>query len=300
VIKIASLGVIVAGIGGLGLLTAYSEGFAWRLPPIINVASAVKLDVEQEWRVHKCFLETEDTQFAPECAAHGHRPLLFLWGDSFAAALYPGLKNLQRHMEFSIAQYNAAGCPPVLSVAVEARPNCVQDTELTFSALRQAQPDLVLLDALWAWWDSEDFMRRLSQQVAMLNGLKVPRIIIVGPIPAWVGGLPRALVDYHKMHHELIPARSSFRVIPEWFDFQKRFRRQVQKFAEYISLWDLLCDEMECLTRVGERADDLIAFDEAHLTLRGSRYVAEAIAPCLFSDSKVKRTMPTDRANICQ
>jgi hypothetical protein len=156
---------------------------------------------------------------------------------------------------------------------------------LHFSALRQAQPDLVLLDALWAWWDSEDFMRRLSQQDAMLNGLKVPRIIIVGPIPAWVGGLPRALVDYHKMHHELIPARSSFRVIPEWFDFQKRFRRQVQKFAEYISLWDLLCDEMECLTRVGERADDLVAFDEA---------------PCLFSDSKVKRTMPTDRSNICQ
>jgi hypothetical protein len=289
-IKIAGLCAIMMGLGGLGLVTAGEEGFTWRVPPIVRDVTNVVPNMAVDWRLHKCLLEADDTRFAPECSGNGHRPLLFLWGDSFAAALYPGLKDLQRSIEFSIAQYNAAGCPPVLSFPVQGRPHCVEDNQFAFSALTQAKPDLILLDSAWPWYG--DLIPSLSELIAKLHKLEVPRIIIVGSLPRREGGLPKALIDYYRTHHQLIPERSGFRIHPRSVDNQQHFRQQVRRLAEYISVWDALCNGTECVTRVGDTAADLIAFDETHLTLRGSTYVAQRIAPCLFPVLKMKLPMP--------
>jgi hypothetical protein len=42
----------------------------------------------------------------------------------------------------------------------------------------------------------------------------------------------------------------------------------------YYSLKDQLCDAQGCLTRTGDRLpDDLIVFDDGHVTVSGARYL---------------------------
>jgi hypothetical protein len=47
--------------------------------------------------------------------------------------------------------------------------------------------------------------------------------------------------------------------------------------AEYISAWDAMCDKDGCLTRLGERPEDVVASDQHHLTERGSKFLIETI-----------------------
>jgi hypothetical protein len=48
--------------------------------------------------------------------------------------------------------------------------------------------------------------------------------------------------------------------------------------AEYISAWDVMCDASGCITRVGDKPDDIVANDQHHLTESGSKYLIQSIA----------------------
>ena len=172
-------------------------------------------------------------------------------------------------MDFALAQYNRSGCPPVPSFPVQGRPHCVEDNDLAFSALTEAHPDIVLLDSAWSYGN---ITPRLMELIAKLHEQKIPRIIIMGPLPYWDLGLPKAVLDYYRSNlHQIIPKRSSFRVDLTEFQFQQRFRDKIRELGlEYISTWDALCKGRECLTRTGDTAADLMSFDTMHLTLSGS------------------------------
>jgi hypothetical protein len=62
------------------------------------IASAEFASECLEYRANRCFLrlDARPERFSPECsgAATSHSPLMFLWGDSHAAALYSGLSKL--------------------------------------------------------------------------------------------------------------------------------------------------------------------------------------------------------------
>ncbi len=306
--KIVAPCVAMALVGGAGLATFHWQGFPDRIPPAIRSIDSVKLTVDFEqsvWRLHTCLLESGDTksQFTPDCIERGHRPLLFLWGDSFAAAFYPGLKQLQQTLDFGLAQYTTAGCPPVLFLVVQARPHCMENNDFVFSVLRDARPDIVLL---YSTWESGygDFMPNLAASVAKLRLLKIPRIIIMGPPPAWGGGLPQAVYAYYQLSplHRMIPTRSSFRV--SGYLYQQEFRNKILSLGtEYISAWDALCNGEECLTRLGNSAAELTAFDEAHLTVPGAINLAKTIAPCLFPEqegrSDLMASNGTERSRVC-
>ena len=288
-VKIAGLCTAMTVVAGVGLATFHWQGFSIRIPQAIRDVDTVKLSPELEqavWRLNTCLLETGDgrSQFTSDCIERGHRPLLFLWGDLLAASLYPGLKELQQHVDFGLAQYTTAGCPPVLSFAVQGRPHCMDNNDFIFSMLRDARPDIVLLYSAWAPAYG-DFIPNLTDLIAKLRLMKIPRIIIMGPPPAWGGGLPEAVYAYFQLDplHRLIPMRSSFRV--SGYLYQQEFRNKVLRMdTEYISAWDALCDADKCLTRLGESAADLTSFDGAHLTVPGAIYLAQVIAPCLFPD----------------
>jgi peptidoglycan/LPS O-acetylase OafA/YrhL len=300
-LKIACTCIAMSVIGGIGLATFHSGGFPYRIPPAIRDITTIPFDRVAEWRLGTCLLENSpSSQFAPNCLQRGHQPLLFLWGDSYAAALYPGLKQLQRSVNFGLAQYTTAGCPPLLSFSVEGRPYCVENNDFVFSVLQGARPDIVLLYSSWSWGYG-NMLPSLADLVRKLRLLNIPRIVIMGPPPAWTGGLPKAAYDYytHDPLHRMIPARSSSG-LDTWYAWQQHFREQVVPLGtEYISAWDALCNGKECLTRLGA---DLISFDEAHLTIPGSIYLAQAIAPCLFPDRDGHAPMASgsrDQSVVC-
>jgi len=299
--KVAGLCIVMAAVGVVGLVTYHAGGFESRVPAAIRDLTNVKVDERTAWRMHTCLLETleDKSQFAAECVERDRRPLLFLWGDSHAGALYPGLKRLQSSVSFGMAQYATSGCPPVLEFAVEDRPNCLSNNGFIFSSvLPNVRPDIVLLYSRWGYGNQDDLVVKLRDLISKLHLLRIPRIIVMGKPPEWEwpGGLPKATYDFYNDDplHRLIPVRSSFRVQDDWYRYDRVFQKAVEKMngVEYISTWNALCDGIQCLTRLSDTAEGLMAIDYAHLTVAGSVYLARVIAPCLFPDSHLNPPSP--------
>ena len=283
--KAAALFVAMTFVAGAGWLIFTLLGFPSRLPESIRALTSIQLSPEfrrTEWREGSCFFDSGKSNFKPECLQQGAGPLLFLWGDSTSAAFYPGLKELQSSIDFKIGQYSRGGCQP--SLYLNEPPGCRQNNQSVLSILQGTHPDIALLVSTWGSYGAFDDLKTL---VAKLREIGVPRVIVMGPLPQWAGGLAGAVIRYYAFHAHLsdpiIPVRSSFGVYEPAYQLQRKLKEAVPATgAEYISGWDALCDGEACLTRIGNSVSNLIAFDASHLTIPASVYLAHAIAPCLF------------------
>jgi hypothetical protein len=199
---------------------------------------------------------------------------MFVWGDSMAASLMPGLRLLQHELNFGLTQLTANSCGPVLSVNVPSSPSCRSNNDEILGVVSRTHPDIVLLHGR-ASTRPEDLVG-LKATVLALRALSIPRVIVLGPLPVWKRGLPNEVLSYFVRHHVLIPERSSQRVYRLWDDAQMR-SALTEVGAEYISAWDAICDTDGCLTRLGDRPEDVTASDQAHLTESGSKFLIEAI-----------------------
>lgn len=299
-LKVACLCVAMSGIGTAGLAAFEWQGFPQRIPPAIRDITTIPVNEVADWRLHTCFLDGDEARFGANCVEHGRHPLLFLWGDSYAASLYPGLKYLQAVANFGLAQYTTAGCPPLLDFPVDGRPHCVGNDDFVFSALSNVRPDVVLLFSAWNYGDVFPSLRGL---IAKLRALQISHIVVMGPPPYWDGGLPKAAYDYYRADplHRMLPLQSSFRVSNSWYGYEQGFRAKVQSMElDYISTWDALCHGKECRTRPTDDASQLMAFDYGHLTVPGAIHLANAIGPCLFKSHDSSGVVSgTDLSTAC-
>jgi hypothetical protein len=120
-------------------------------------------------------------------------------------------------------------------------------------------------------------MAALKRTIVALRSLSIPHIILLGPVPVWKRGLKNEVLSYFVLHHALIPERTSLRVYQSWNEDQMR-SEVADMGAEYISAWGVMCNASGCLTRVGDRPDDVVVSDQHHLTQSGSRYLIRSIA----------------------
>jgi hypothetical protein len=121
-----------------------------------------------------------------------------LWGDSTAAALYPGLKKAEEKFPFRLARFAAPGCAPIL--ANRARPECDANNDLAFGFLKSSHPNIVLLQAMW---DETPDLDHLGDTILKLKALNEPRIIVLGPVPTWKRALPHSLVNFYRFRHAI-------------------------------------------------------------------------------------------------
>src|SRR6478736_2976388 len=91
--KIAGLCAAMVLVALAGAVVVWGRGFDLRLPAEIRAMAAASRQ-PSSWRLHQCLLDLgRDTSFAKkDCADQSPRPLVFVWGDSTAAALMPGLR----------------------------------------------------------------------------------------------------------------------------------------------------------------------------------------------------------------
>jgi peptidoglycan/LPS O-acetylase OafA/YrhL len=271
--KIAALsgGMIFIVIAGLAVVEG--QGFETRFPKKIREFAKVK-DYPTSWRVHECLIDPKkETTFGKSCM-EAARPLLFVWGDSTATALMPGLRQLQHERNFGVAQFNANSCGPWLAVDVPGNPNCRRINDEVLGIVSLARPDVVMLHARGSTRPED--IAGLKQTILALHAASIPHIIVLGPVPVWKRGLPNEVVRYLVIHHALIPARSSERVYQTWNDAE--MKSEMKKVdAEYISAWDVMCDADGCLTRLGDNPEDVVASDQHHLTESGSTFLIQSI-----------------------
>jgi peptidoglycan/LPS O-acetylase OafA/YrhL len=228
-----------------------------------------------EWREHECFLMRGDQriEFAPACVDQ-QRPLVALWGDSAAASLMPGLRDLQSDHRFGIAQFTTSGCQPLLVASVETDAMCVTRNRAVLSRLSEIKPQTVLLNALWRTSADE-----LKHTINALRAIGVKYIVILGRVSVWEGGLPNLVAVYYRRTGELLPEFSPLFVEGPTNDDAIRFAADRLGVA-YISLREPICQNGACQTRVGSR---LMVSDWLHFTPTGSKYVMRKIAPALMS-----------------
>lgn len=238
------------------------------------------------WRANLCFLGFAGTaaHFAPECdgggrsAAVGARPLVMLWGDSFAAHLYQGVLAQQQQrggQDFQLSQFTASMCPPIFGISVEGRKSCAGVVDTIEGKIGQIRPDVIILAAIWdAYSGRSNFrMSSITETVTRLHALGVKSVIVVGPMPTWYLPLPQALLQ------EIIP---NVGVPPEYshkylsagaFKSEAAIRGAViAGGGHYVSPREALCDDFRgCLVTVATtHGPEPIASGSGHLTKAGS------------------------------
>jgi peptidoglycan/LPS O-acetylase OafA/YrhL len=285
IFQLCSAMVVLAIVGGG---TVYEAGFESRVPETIRAYVAANRGDETSayWRRGSCLLlpDQDASSFGAECTSETKRPLVVIWGDSYAAAMYAGLKSLQADIHFGLAELTASACPPAIGFIHPQRQHCKGINDAVAQKIAQLRPDIVLLHSTWMY-DRGALESSLNQTVITLRSLGIKRIVFVGPVPSWRGrSLPQNLVDYYMMDpsHPLLPARTRFRLFAseELNNEMREIARRLN--VEFISALDEMCNAAGCLARVGDHPGDLTAFDSGHLTIPGSSFLARAMKDKLF------------------
>ena len=292
-LKVIALCGLMAATGCIGLATVKNDGFEIRIPEAMRemLRANIAVDLGKDWRLGTCFLGTQDdkSKFAESCIDKGPRPLLFLWGDSVAASLYPGLRRAQALYDFGIGQFDAASCPPIVSyVRLEPR-FCKDDNEFALALIRQHRPDIVVLSSDYRGVTPE----QLAITVQALKQIGNFRIVIVGPPVSWRGRGPQEFILRYSSANALAPLRTNLYLYESVRDQDKILEEKARGWGvDYISVWDVMCNPEGCLTRVGPNARDISAFTSVHLTLSGSAFLADAIMPRLLGMAPRERSAP--------
>jgi peptidoglycan/LPS O-acetylase OafA/YrhL len=262
-------GMVMVAIAGL--VVVENAGFDFRLPAEIRAMAHVTTQADK-WRVHQCMLDlSHETAYAQDCVDRDRRPLVFVWGDSTAAALIPGLRAAQDKRAFGIAQFTSSSCTPALGVDIAGVPDCRANNDRVLALVRQIKPDIVLLHGI-----QEKYLDHVAETVATLKRETGGRVVVLGTEPIWDRGLPGEVLRYYLLYHRLIPERTFDAVLHHWKDVQFR-DALVPQGAEFISASDVLCNAEGCLTRIGGQASDMTASDAIHLTEKASVFLVDAI-----------------------
>lgn len=272
--------VLLSLIGFVGFNTFQRDGLSFRLMKISPELMGVKSDIANEWRQNQCFLAETSDKFSDVCLDKT-RPLIFLWGDSHAAALYPGLKQMQGIYQFGIAQHTAAACRPLVGKPFEDHKLCRKINDENLALVEKIQPEFILLHASWS--DVKD-LAALEVTIDSLKKAGIRNIVLIGPDPIWNDELTRILFSYHRKEHKRPPLRmmENNALTAHALDVAMR-DFAVSRNVRYISSLNILCNPDGCLTRTSEDATDITTMDGAHLTPQGASYQAKHILPEIFA-----------------
>jgi hypothetical protein len=278
---IACAALVAAAVSGTIVLAM--KGLPDRLPEAAQGLAEFHFEYAAAYREGTCFLRPE--QPASDwhgCTTQGEKssPSIWLWGDSHAAHLYPGLQLEQEAHHFTLTQITASSCPPILDFRPTGRPHCREFNDVAMREIVASRPDVVILSAVWEGCD----WRRLADTVERLRRAGIHKVVVVGPSPTWTPVLPRALFESYRsdpLHR--IPKRMSDHVAPDGFKYDGEIRGFLLGLpATYISVFDIFCNADGCMTRVGDGVDSIVTWDSAHLTSAGSKYLVSHFPPALW------------------
>lgn len=287
----------VCGLAGIAVYA--SDGLAFRYPAEIRPLAAFEYDSQRDlyerlYRGGECWLTAKETfaDLSQHCvdAADGSIPLIALWGDSHAASLYPGLRAAQKRDSFRIAQYTASACPPILGLRSGRRPNCESFNAAVAEELRTLKPDAVLLEAHWALYAGENGQPDLTaaalrRTIEALDAMGIPRIVVMGSLPTWKIVQSRVAFELWRRTH-VLEDRTAEYLDPEPFAADRLVREAVEGTpATFVSPLELLCESGSCLISTDPRRPTPLAWDNDHLSLAGSEFVADRALKSLLGSS---------------
>lgn len=270
-LKLRLLGITAVFIGIVAANIYARDGLGFRVDSIIGQIIGEKDPHKQAWRSGECFIERDEIeQFAPNCIGSKASPDIFLWGDSHAAALYPGLAKIAAENGDSLAQYTAALCKPLLGDN-SLTAGCRENNKQILKLIAKTKPRIVVIHARWTYASDAQL---ISATVEKLKAAGADRIVFVGPSPRWEDDLPRLVFTYYRKHRQVPPQYSSECRITEAEQDDHYFSVLAQKLdIGYATFAGTLFSERGCPIRTALDAKDIMMFDADHLTVAGSFFV---------------------------
>lgn len=290
-IKITGLVTAMIALGVVGLAADWTNGLPIRIPASIRPFMLTGGESSQYWREGKCLMrpEQEPANFASECAGDGGRPLLFIWGDSYAASLYPGLKHFAATRGFDVAEYTASACEPLIGYVNPERPFCKPSNDYALERIRELRPEVVIIYSAWNCGEP-DLRGGLQRTVPLLRPF-TKKIVLLGPPASWLGeGLSANVLDYYfeSGSSAILPERTWYRSNENWTHAVESILKPeaAQVGIDYISIRGLMCDKDGCLARIGPNGSELMQFDSGHFTHAGAIFMAGQIVDRILDFSR--------------
>jgi peptidoglycan/LPS O-acetylase OafA/YrhL len=228
--------------------------------------------------------KTNTAGFAPcEVIRFPRRPVVFLLGDSHSYALYQGLQPYLDARQINLVEYTVVYCLPLSATGNGTA--CAGDYKYILDRIERDKPDLVVLSAHHFHWsrteeaeESPGYEKLISKHMADFLRSGAQHVLIVGQVPIWRGSLPRILNLEYLRFGQGAPTRMFTGLVHESLQIDDTLKSTSALFGvPYYSLKDQLCNAQGCLTRVGGLLpDDLIVFDDGHLTSAGARYLVDS------------------------
>jgi peptidoglycan/LPS O-acetylase OafA/YrhL len=267
----ALAGTASAAFIAVAVVVDRSEGFPGRVTGSQRDVVAYATYAYQEvYRQGTCLLEVDaDPSGLPACAAG--TGAVAVWGDSHAAALSFGLRDLAPHL----TQFTASGCPPLKDIAQPVRPRCMETNAFILQALQRAAPAKVLLHANWTLYPRQDVLAGIAHSVdALRTVLPGVEVVVVGSVPHWRPSLPAYLASRQ------LGLDSEYSLDNTSLGELRALDAALQDAARthgatFVSALDLMCQGDRCAATTRYRGKVMpVAWDYGHLTSGGSVFLA--------------------------
>jgi len=292
--KVPAFSGAMAVLAIIGLLTHQNQGFPSRFPEEIRNIAAITdpykfFEYDKHYRVGLCHSPAKevDLKTREENCIDKTRPLVFLWGDSYAASLYPGLKALQnKNKNFGIAQFTAGNAPPFLKMQdhniAETMETITQISDRNLGIIKKHKPEFVMISWMYSQKNKLPLQESISALQETIHAIKNAslntHIIVVGPVPHWKGSLSKSIMNYWLQNKEMIPKYSKFGLNDTFIDWDRNLDSSLDLAGvTYISPYRIMCNQNGCLTRTGPETLDLTAVDWGHLSPASSKYLVEQL-----------------------
>lgn len=268
-------------IGYLGLNIYKRNGLSFRMPPALQKIAAFSNDYAVN-SSYECLIQNalKDIESPGHCFKKmpSTNKSILIWGDSYAWAMYAGINKVAAPTA-SVYLMAKAGCPPLLEVDATKVNFCQPQNLRVIEAIKTEKYDQVVLIARWDHWSyqSKQYHANIAKTLDHLKQIGVKEIYVVGPPPLWHPGLQDVLVTNalrDKLGHKLADRLTESVTTDPILDQQLNQLAQERKIP-YISLLKILCDERGCMTKVGDEPEDLMGYDDGHLSKRGGAFVAK-------------------------
>lgn len=216
---------------------------------------------------------------------------ILLWGDSYAAALYPGLAAVRdaRHPLVGITQLTDGNAPPFDGPARADIGDTLTEADAhRLAVARRLQPQAVvvswLINGVHAIHDRETALAALRRTIARIHQASPGcEVIVVGPVPKWSGSLHRQMLYHHARQGVVPPLYMKQGLVREDTEWDAHFKQHLRgPGLRYVSAQDALCNPQGCLTRLSDDVTDTTAIDWGHLSRNGSVYLANRIEDQVF------------------
>jgi peptidoglycan/LPS O-acetylase OafA/YrhL len=263
---------VICAIGAIGALTS---GLPSRLSDT-EAKYAEMYNKERYFGIYDrghCFLDynqlAKDYPVA-DCARFtntGSAKKVLIFGDSFAAHYYPGLKGLNG---VEVRQYTATSCRPILTG--DRRCDGVYHRFLN-EIIESSKPDVVVISALWPEFvrrlGPQDFSSRLEATVNAVQQHGV-RVVLVGQSPTFERPVPYIMAKAAQ------PQSHRFTLASVDTDLTESLVKAVaaKTKSTFFSPYGQACQGHSCIAGVDGHP---FHWDFGHMTLEGSSYYAKVL-----------------------